>query len=239
MTSTKVVTVSRRELEHAFEFVNFGAPGEHTASISVATGKICWHSMLSDLEEEDDPDEDDDAEDYISVPHKNDLGLGSRLVLRFAGEEMPSDYDTVATSSGGAGRTAVSRSCCNGAASWNDGTISKNVRRQRPCSNGARRTTSSLLTIRRPRPRNDRQRAQRFAFRLGSAGSKLIRSFVPVALANRSNVRVVGWMRPPSSRATTACVVPIASATCSCVMSASPRALIRAAARANSSSSAS
>ena len=96
MTSTKVVTVSRRELEHAFEFVNFGAPGEHTASISVATGKIYWHSMLSDLEEEDDPDEDDDAEGYISVPHKNDLGLGSRLVLRFAGEEMPSDYDTVA-----------------------------------------------------------------------------------------------------------------------------------------------
>jgi hypothetical protein len=96
MDSAKIVAVSRRESEYAFEFVNFGAPGEHTASISVATGKIYWHSMLSDLEEEDDPDEDDDAEGYISVPHKNDLGLGSRLVLRFAGEEMPSDYDTVA-----------------------------------------------------------------------------------------------------------------------------------------------
>jgi hypothetical protein len=73
-----------------------GAPSENTASISVATGKIHLHSMSIDLEDEDDPDEDDDPEGYISVPHKNDLGLGSRLVLRFVGREMPGDYDTVA-----------------------------------------------------------------------------------------------------------------------------------------------
>ena len=66
-----------------------------------------------------------------------------------------------------------------------------------------------------------------------------MRSLVCVALANRSSVRVEGSTLPLSSRATNACVVPIAAATCSCVRSASPRALINADARANSSSSAS
>jgi len=50
---------------------------------------------------------------------------------------------------------------------------------------------------------------------------------------------VEGMVLPLSSRATTAWVVPIASSTCSWVMAASPRALMTAAAPANSSSGAS
>jgi hypothetical protein len=95
MDSTKTVAVSRRELEDAFEFVNFRPPSENTASISIATGKVFLESMSMDLEDEAEPDEDDDAEGYILVPHRNDLGLGSGLVLRFVGQEMPRDYDTV------------------------------------------------------------------------------------------------------------------------------------------------
>ncbi len=49
----------------------------------------------------------------------------------------------------------------------------------------------------------------------GETGSKLIRSLVWVAFAKRSNVLVEGSTLPLSSLATTACVVPIASATCS------------------------
>jgi len=97
MTSTKKIMVDRDELETAFEFVSSGAPYENTASISVTTGKIRWHSMLmGDMGDDDDADDDDDAEDGIAVPHKNDLDLGSRLVLRFVRQEMPRDYDTVA-----------------------------------------------------------------------------------------------------------------------------------------------
>jgi hypothetical protein len=95
MTQTKTVVVDRDDLESAFEFVSSGAPSEHSASISVATGKIHWHSMSIDMEEEDEQDEDDDADGYISVPHKNDLDLGRRLVQRFVRQEMPRDYDTV------------------------------------------------------------------------------------------------------------------------------------------------
>jgi hypothetical protein len=62
--------------------------------------------------------------------------------------------------------------------------------------------------------------------RRGFSRSKLMRSLVYVALANRSNVPVDGMLRLLSRRATKACVVPIASATYSGVRSASPRALI-------------
>jgi hypothetical protein len=96
MTATRTVVVKRDDLEDAFQFVSSGAPSEHSASISVATGKIHWHSMSFDVEDDDDPDDTDDADGYISVPHKNDLDLGRRLVLRFVGQEMPHDYDTVA-----------------------------------------------------------------------------------------------------------------------------------------------
>jgi hypothetical protein len=71
------------------------------------------------------------------------------------------------------------------------------------------------------------------------SGSSRIRNFVPVALANRSSVRVEGFVRPLSGRATTACVVPIRSATCSCVRLAFARARMNGSASANSSSSAS
>ena len=49
-----------------------------------------------------------------------------------------------------------------------------------------------------------------------------------VAFAKRSSVRVEGNTLPLSSRATTACVVPIAFATSSCVMSAFPLASLDA-----------
>ena len=94
MSQTKTVAVKRDELEEAFEFVSSGAPSENTASICLATGKIRWHSTSFDMED-DEPDEDDDAEGYVSVPQKNELDLGRHLVFRFVSQEMPDDYDAV------------------------------------------------------------------------------------------------------------------------------------------------
>lgn len=96
MSATRTVVVDRDDLESAFEFVSSGGPCENTASISVATGKIRWHSTWLDVEDDDDPNDFDDADGYISVLYKNELDLGRRLVLRFVGQEMPRDYDTVA-----------------------------------------------------------------------------------------------------------------------------------------------
>jgi hypothetical protein len=96
MTLPGTVVVNRDDLELAFEFVSFGAPSENTATISIATGKIRWHSVSFDVEDGDEPDDAEDAGGHITVPHKNDLDLGSRLVFRFVSQQMPHDYDTVA-----------------------------------------------------------------------------------------------------------------------------------------------
>ena len=69
------------------------------------------------------------------------------------------------------------------------------------------------------------------------AGSKLILSRVPVARATLSSVRVDGWIRPLSRRATTDCVVPIRSASSAWVSSARLRASISVRDYGNSASS--
>jgi hypothetical protein len=97
MTSTRIVSVNAEELRTTFEFVSFGAPLEHSAYISVDTGKIYCHSLSAGLEEEEDLPEDLETSDhYIAVPHKNDLGLGRHLALAFVNQELSDEYNTVA-----------------------------------------------------------------------------------------------------------------------------------------------
>jgi len=75
-------------LFEAFEFVNFGLPAEYEAYFCTTTGAIHYHSEYGDNEEPL-PDDIEDAEKYIAIPHKNDLDLGKRLVLKFAGAFLP------------------------------------------------------------------------------------------------------------------------------------------------------
>lgn len=75
------------ELLDAFEFVSAGQPMEHEAYLCVTTGVIHYQSELGD--DEPLPDDIDDAEKYIAIPHKNDLDLGKSLVLDFAGAVLP------------------------------------------------------------------------------------------------------------------------------------------------------
>ena len=81
------------DLLMAFEFVSVGAPAENEAYICRETGTIHWHSESADIEEELPDDVDSDR--YIAVPHKNELDLGKRLVLQFAAEHLPDEYDDV------------------------------------------------------------------------------------------------------------------------------------------------
>src|SRR5260370_25581734 len=97
MTAAKTVSVNAEELRTTFEFVSFGAPLEHSAYICVDTGKIYCHSVSAGLEEEEDLPEDlDNSDRHIAVPHKNDLGLRRRLALAFVDPALPHEYDTVA-----------------------------------------------------------------------------------------------------------------------------------------------
>lgn len=89
-----VVAVPYDEMLSAFEFVSSAPPAEHNAYVSMDTGQIHWVSELASMDEEI-PEDLDTSDRYISVPHKNDLDLGRKLVLRFAAQEMPQAYDRV------------------------------------------------------------------------------------------------------------------------------------------------
>ena len=85
--------VSFSDLLLGFEFVNSGGMGENEAYLDRQSGKIYWHSEFGDNAEEL-PDDIDDKK-YILIPDKRELDLGKPLVLDFAREFLPDDYDEV------------------------------------------------------------------------------------------------------------------------------------------------
>jgi hypothetical protein len=64
---------------------------------SQRTGKIYWRSEFSDLDELNDelPDDVEEDENYVAIPDRRELGLGKPLVLDFAREFLPNDFDEV------------------------------------------------------------------------------------------------------------------------------------------------
>src|SRR5882724_11290159 len=91
----------------AFELVSGARLGEHQALLCKQTGKIYWRSEYSDLDElnadvldadvlnDELPHDIEDDEKYIAIPDKRELDLGKPLVLKFARECLPNDYDEV------------------------------------------------------------------------------------------------------------------------------------------------
>jgi hypothetical protein len=86
--------VSWIDLDMAFQFVSGSQYGELRAYLCKQTGKLFYQSDLLDDEEEL-PDDVDDADKYIPIPHKNDLDLGKPLVLDFVREFLPDDFQHV------------------------------------------------------------------------------------------------------------------------------------------------
>ena len=87
------MVVNYQEILEAFEFVGFGSVYEHQAFLCKKTGKVYWQSEYSD-ELEELPD-DIDSENYIEIPHKNELDLGKKLVIDFAYECLPNEVENV------------------------------------------------------------------------------------------------------------------------------------------------
>src|SRR6516225_684909 len=87
------MAVSFSDLQLAFEFVSSGGMGENEAYLDRQSGKTYWHSEFGDNDKEL-PDDIGD-EKYISIPDKRELDLGKALVLDFAREFLPDDYDEV------------------------------------------------------------------------------------------------------------------------------------------------
>src|SRR6201984_2202928 len=81
------------DVQLASEFVSSGGMGENEAYLDRQSGKIYWHSEFGDNDEELPNDIDDKK--YILIPDKRELDLGKPLVLDFAREFLPDDYDEV------------------------------------------------------------------------------------------------------------------------------------------------
>jgi hypothetical protein len=92
--STKSVAVKFSELRDAFDFVSMGLQYEHRAYVCTNTGTIYWSSDAIDAEEEL-PDDLETSDNYIAVPHKNELNLGRDLVFSFVREQLPDAWDDV------------------------------------------------------------------------------------------------------------------------------------------------
>ncbi len=89
-----MLSVDLNELEMAFEFVSSDVLFTHSAYISRKTGKIFWESDFIG-EEEELPEDLGDPEHYITIPHRNELDLGKRLVKRFVAQRLPEEYEEV------------------------------------------------------------------------------------------------------------------------------------------------
>jgi hypothetical protein len=111
-----MATVNYGELSEAYDFVSFAAPLEHSAFIDRTTGTIYW---VSDAIEEEVPEDLDDMDKYIAVPHKNDL---DRLVLQFAAEALPDQVRRIEGSFGTAARMLDSKIYSRPKAVWKNGT---------------------------------------------------------------------------------------------------------------------
>jgi len=86
--------VDLNALGEAVEFVSSGMLTEHRAYVSVDTGAIYWVGESGDTDD-DVPNDLGEAQRYLEVPTKNDLGLGRSLALRFAEEQVPNEYPRV------------------------------------------------------------------------------------------------------------------------------------------------
>ena len=81
-----------KDIEMAFDFVNFGQPFEHEAYLNIHTGETYFYSEFGDNEAEL-PEDINDEGKYITLPHKNDLNLGKKLVLNFTYQFLPEEAE--------------------------------------------------------------------------------------------------------------------------------------------------
>lgn len=89
---------SIQDIAQALEFADaVGDMGEFLAFVCKRTGTIYFQTDFPDLEEMNDelPDDIDDDDKYVALPDKRELGLGKPLVLDFARQFLPDDFDDV------------------------------------------------------------------------------------------------------------------------------------------------
>ncbi len=80
-------------IEEAFFFVSSVQPYEHAAVVNCTTGETFYASDMAGYDEI--PEDAEGNDDYLWIPHKNDLDLGKPLVMSFILNRCPDLYDQV------------------------------------------------------------------------------------------------------------------------------------------------
>lgn len=81
------------DIEDAFFFVSMGQMSMHNAILCKETGQIFYTSEPGDSDEL--PEDIDDPDKYMDIPHKNELDLGKALAIEFTKEFLPEELDAV------------------------------------------------------------------------------------------------------------------------------------------------
>ena len=87
------MSISFDDIENAFFFVSMDQMFMHNAYLCKETGQIFYTSEMGDSNEL--PEDIDDPEKYITIPHKNELDLGKALVIEFTSEYLPEELEAV------------------------------------------------------------------------------------------------------------------------------------------------
>lgn len=81
------------DIEFLFNYVGMGRRFEHSAYLNRRTGESY---LVSDPGDSDAlPDDFEESEDYLKIPHRNDLDLGRELVFEFVEQRLPAAIEQV------------------------------------------------------------------------------------------------------------------------------------------------
>ena len=87
------MAVKFSDIEDALFFVSMDQKFMHNAFLCKETGQIFYTSEMGDSDEL--PEDIDDSDKYIDIPHKTDLDLGKALVNEFTSKYLPDEVDKV------------------------------------------------------------------------------------------------------------------------------------------------
>ena len=87
------MAISFSDIEDAFFFVSMDQQYMHNAYLCKETGEMFYTSEAGDSDEL--PEDIDDPEKYIAIPHKNELDLGKTLVIEFTSTYLPEELNEV------------------------------------------------------------------------------------------------------------------------------------------------
>jgi len=85
------MAINLSDIEDAFLYVSAGPLYQYSAFLDRDSGKIFYTSEPDDSDEL--PEDVYDSDEYVKIPHKNELELGENLVFEFISKHLPGRWN--------------------------------------------------------------------------------------------------------------------------------------------------